>query len=121
MAAQSRPELAVLYSHGNAGNLSHRGPGLSAGCRHSCVSVLIYDYPGFGKSTGGARRRLLRRGRGWLELGSRTSQNLQPRDIVLVGASLGGAMASIWPNVRIAEALVLIKAFSSIPDMASHR
>ena len=43
---------AVLYSHGNAGNLSHRGPGIRHWQEHFGESVLIFDYPGYGKSAG---------------------------------------------------------------------
>jgi fermentation-respiration switch protein FrsA (DUF1100 family) len=40
---------------------------------------------------------------------------------LLVGASLGGAMATDVASRHDCRALVLIKAFSSVPDMASHR
>src|SRR5262249_32955120 len=43
---------AVLYCHGNAGNLSHRGLGISRWQQHLGLSVLIFDYPGYGYSGG---------------------------------------------------------------------
>src|SRR5262245_41224078 len=43
---------AVLYCHGNAGNLSHRGDAIHALRQILGESVLIFDYPGYGKSEG---------------------------------------------------------------------
>src|SRR5436305_2935746 len=43
---------ALLYLHGNAGNLSHRGPTIARLREVVRLSVLIIDYPGFGKSPG---------------------------------------------------------------------
>src|SRR5437879_4263752 len=43
---------AVLYSHGNAGNLSHRGYSIVKMRAALKTSVLIFDYPGYGKSDG---------------------------------------------------------------------
>src|SRR5207247_823933 len=45
---------AILYAHGNAGNLSQRGRGVVRWAIELNSSVLIYDYPGFGRSTGQA-------------------------------------------------------------------
>ena len=43
-----KPEL--LNSHGNAGNLSHRGPGMMRWSDELNASVLCYDYPGFDRT-----------------------------------------------------------------------
>src|SRR5262245_13698348 len=43
---------AMLYCHGNAGNLSHRGAGVGHWRRELGLPVLIFDYPGYGKSEG---------------------------------------------------------------------
>src|SRR5262249_1747260 len=43
---------AALYCHGNAGNLSHRGGGLTRWADLIGGSILIFDYPGYGHSTG---------------------------------------------------------------------
>jgi uncharacterized protein len=112
---------AVLYSHGNAGNLSHRGPGIVRWADTLGLSVLIYDYPGYGKSTGQAREEncyaAAEAAWTWLT----THEQFEPSRILLVGASLGGAMATDLASRHDCRALVLIKAFSSVPDMASYR
>src|SRR5262245_17313193 len=43
---------AVLYCHGNAGNLSYRGEALLQLRAALHQSILIFDYPGFGRSGG---------------------------------------------------------------------
>src|SRR5207244_7951593 len=50
-----------------------------------------------------------------------TEQKLDPGRIVLVGASLGGAVATDLAREHECRALVLLKAFTSIPDMAHSR
>jgi len=112
---------AVLYSHGNAGNLSHRGPGIVRWADSLGVSVLIYDYPGYGKSTGRPTEEncYAAAEAAWTWLGQH--EQIEPRNILLVGTSLGGAMAVDLAARHDCRAVVLIKAFSSIPDMATHR
>src|SRR5438270_13710090 len=47
-----RPENgAVLYSHGNAGNLSQRTEGVRRWMMLMRQAILIYAYPGYGCST----------------------------------------------------------------------
>ena len=46
------PTEAVLFCHGNAGNLSHRAPLIADWLHHLRMPVLIFDYPGYGKSEG---------------------------------------------------------------------
>jgi fermentation-respiration switch protein FrsA (DUF1100 family) len=112
---------ALLYSHGNALNLSHRGGSIVRWAQELKVSVLIYDYPGYGKSTGKPEEvncySAAEAAWDWLT----NQEKIDPQRIVLVGASLGGAMATELSAKHDCRALVLIKAFTSIPDMASHR
>ncbi len=112
---------AVLYCHGNAGNLSHRGPGLARWADTFDASVLIFDYPGFGRSTGVPTEQSCyaagEAAYNWLT----GEQHIDPRHVILVGASLGGAVATDLAREHDCRALVLIKAFTSIPDMAHAR
>lgn len=112
--------IGVLhYSHGNAGNLSGRC-GIIAALQQRGFSVLIYDYPGYGKSTGtpdeagcyAAGEAAYR----WLT----DAQRVAPADIVLWGKSLGAAVATDLALRLDHRALVLFSPFSSIPDMAQH-
>lgn len=110
---------AVLVSHGNGGNLSHRGTLMKNLHRHLGRSVLAYDYPGYGKSDGrpteagcylageAAHR--------WL-----TDERKVPADrVVLLGESLGGGVAVELATRHDHEALVLMFTFTSLPAAAS--
>ncbi len=46
------PGGVVLYAHGNAGNLSHRIPMAEVWRRDLGLSVLLFDYRGYGRSQG---------------------------------------------------------------------
>jgi fermentation-respiration switch protein FrsA (DUF1100 family) len=109
------------YSHGNAGNLSHRGPGLLRWASELNVSVLIYDYPGYGRSHGWATEEncyaAAEAAYQWLT----EVQKADPRQVLLLGASLGGSMAIEMARRHDHRAVILIKPFSSIPDMAQAR
>ncbi len=108
---------ALLFCHGNAGNVSNRVPVLST-LQRLGVSVLVFDYRGFGLSTGSpdeqgthedaraAYRHLVER-RGAL-----------PERIVIYGKSLGGAVASRLAAEVPSAAVVLDSAFSSIEEFA---
>lgn len=109
---------AVLFCHGNAGNLSQRSGDvrtLQAGLGRS---VLIFDYPGFGKSGGSPSEAGCRAAANaayrWL------SRSFEPNEIVLVGQSLGGGCATDLASRKPGSALVLFKTFTSIPDVAQH-
>nr|WP_255216346.1 alpha/beta hydrolase [Pseudenhygromyxa sp. WMMC2535] len=84
--------IAVLYCHGNAGNIGGRMPALE-GLRPLGVSVLIFDYRGYGESSGrptvpGTRLDVDAAWRHLVEV-----RGFTPAQIVLWGRSLGGAIA----------------------------
>jgi fermentation-respiration switch protein FrsA (DUF1100 family) len=109
---------AVLVSHGNGGNLSHRGR-LAADLRQWLGRpVLLFDYPGYGKCDGSpseagcyaAGDAAFR----WL-----TDQKGVPAGrVVLFGESLGGGVATELATRHDHEALVLAKSFTSLPAVA---
>src|SRR5947209_2696286 len=78
---------AVLYCHGNAGNLSHRGPGLARWADTFDASVLIFDYPGYGRSTGTPTERSCYAAGEAAYVWLADEKNIEPRRIVLIGAS----------------------------------
>src|SRR5436190_2902932 len=109
---------AILYAHGNAGNLSHRGRGVVRWATELNCSVLIYDYPGYGRSTGKVSEQTCyaaaQAAWDWLT----QEQKVAPAKVLLLGASLGGAMSIELARQHDCRAVVLLKAFTSIPDMA---
>jgi pimeloyl-ACP methyl ester carboxylesterase len=101
----------VLVAHGNGGNVSYYQALTSLFLGLGC-SVLMFDYPGFGRSDGQpseagchAAARLF-----YDELLRRT---VSPADIVLAGMSLGGAVAGRLATQVPHRALLLLSTFVS--------
>jgi uncharacterized protein len=113
-------DQTVLYFHGNAGNLSHRGGSILKIRDHLHAAVLIVDYPGYGKSQGVPTEatcyQTAHAAYDWLV----DTQKVEPGDIVIFGASLGGGVAVELASERDHRALVLVKTFTSLPDTASY-
>lgn len=108
---------AILYSHGNAGNLSGRGNSVQVYCNRG-HAVLIYDYPGYGKSTGKpTEKSIYAAGEACYQWLTATKQ-IPGKAITLYGGSLGGAVATDLATRHPARALVLVSTFTSFPDMA---
>ncbi len=83
----------LLFCHGNAGNISHRIDSIDIFNRLG-LSVLIFDYRGYGKSTGRpSEEGTYRDGEAaWRYLVD--VQKKKPEKIILFGESLGGAVAA---------------------------
>jgi hypothetical protein len=117
-----RPDQgALLYCHGNAGNLSHRSEQLRRWRDLMRLAVLIFDYPGYGRSAGKPTEAgcyaAASAAHDWL-----TGVMKVPGErIILYGGSLGGAVAINLAARRPYRALVLVSAFSSLADMARLR
>ena len=112
----------VIYFHGNAGNVGHRLPNAQALYKNCGCNVLLVEYRGYGKSEGKpgetgfyddartAMEYLTRRG------------DIDKRQIVVFGRSLGGAMALFLasdprygPLIRFC---VVENSFTNIPAIA---
>ena len=114
------PRAVVLFCHGNAGNVTNRIGTLHALHRRAGASVLVFDYRGYGRSEGSPDEEGIladaRAARTWLA----HREGIAETDIVLLGRSLGGAVAVDLAAADGARALVLESTFSSAPDMAAH-
>jgi fermentation-respiration switch protein FrsA (DUF1100 family) len=109
---------AVLYCHGNAGNLSHRGNAALLWQVSLEQAVLIFDYPGYGRSGGSPCESgcyaAADAAYAWLV----EVQRVPPDRILLMGGSLGGGVAVDLAARKPHRALILISTFTSIPDLA---
>ena len=111
-------QLTILFCHGNAGNISHRMETLSL-LNAMAANVLIFDYAGFGLSSGKASEVQTYRDveAAWRFLIEEKSA--KPEEIVLFGRSLGGAVAT-WLAVKERPgALILESTFASIIAMGA--
>ncbi|MBB6051879.1 alpha/beta hydrolase [Armatimonas rosea] len=109
---------ALLYCHGNAGDLSHRIVSANTLRRELEVSVLAIDYPGFGKSRGAPTEASCYAsalaGLTWLT----STQGFPLEQTLVLGKSLGGGVATeVALRHPTLKALILSRTFCSIPDM----
>lgn len=107
---------AVLYCHGNVGNLSHRTGEVQELMRTLRESVLVFDYPGYGKSEGVPSEAgcYAAADAAYDWLGERVAADR----VIIMGQSPGGGVATDVASRRTHRALVLAKTFTSVPDVA---
>jgi len=109
----------LLYMHGNAGNMSANA-GRVRRLASTGLSVFIFDYRGYGESTGGPpRKRLIDEDaeRAWTYLVR--ERGIQPSDIVIYGHSMGGAVGvDLASRHQDAGGLITESTIPSILDAA---
>jgi uncharacterized protein len=108
--------VVTLFLHGNAGNVTHRGPAMRE-IAAAGSSVLLLDYRGYGKSEGSPSESGLYRDAdaaySWL-----LAKGHAESAIVIHGESLGTAVAVDLASRKRCRALVLEAPFSSARDVA---
>jgi alpha-beta hydrolase superfamily lysophospholipase len=117
--ANMEPRAAVLYCHGNSGNISHNdmviAPLVEAG-----YAVLAWDYPGFGLSTGKPTHTSI------AEAGEKVFGAMMSRDdtkgkkVIVYGLSIGCQIAAklARDNTDRISALILDAGMVSFTEMA---
>ncbi len=117
-----RPDArrAILYCHGNGENVGMNADVVGQLSQALDASVFIFDYRGYGHSEGSpteagciadglaAQRWLAAR------IGQQTS------DVIVMGRSIGGAIATAVAAEQGARALVLVNSFSRMVDVAAN-
>ncbi len=110
------PRGTVLFFHGNAGNISHRLDSIAFWHKQG-FEVLIFDYRGYGRSSGTPSEA------GTYQDGQAlwdyllNERHADPEQIVLFGRSLGAAIAARIAYENAPRALILESVFSSVRDM----
>ncbi|MBN2296165.1 MAG: alpha/beta hydrolase [Pirellulales bacterium] len=114
------PNAVILFCHGNAGNITNRLPVMERLHDDVGASVLIFDYRGYGRSDGSPDEEGViqdaRAARAWLA----ERAGVDESEIVLLGRSLGGAVAVDLAAQDGARGLILQSTFTSIPDVAKY-
>jgi hypothetical protein len=109
---------AVLYMHGNGENLSTCGKALRNWRNELQMGVLGFDYPGFGHSTGTPDEQSCyasaQAAFDWIV----HAKGVAARDVVVIGQSMGGAMATEIASRQRCRMLLTSGAFTSFPDIA---
>ena len=110
-------DKVFLVCHGNAGNISHRLD-LATTLLETGAGVLLFDYRGYGQSSG-------RPTEAGLYADARAAydylrdQGHAATNIILFGESLGGAVAAQLASTTEVGGLVLLSTFTSIPDVGA--
>jgi fermentation-respiration switch protein FrsA (DUF1100 family) len=108
---------AVLYFHGNGGNISHRLDRTEMLVENLGLDVFLVDYRGYGRSSGSpSEAGLCADGDAIYE--AARARGFTPDHIVLFGESLGGAVAVETALKKPVRAIILEAPFLSIPRMA---
>lgn len=109
--------LVVLLFHGNAGNVSHRLDRAKLFAEHLGVDLFLVDYRGYGLSQGRpSEAGLFRDGLAIYDEARR--RGFRPERIVLLGESLGCAVAVEVALARPVAAVALETPFLSVPALA---
>lgn len=110
----------LLFCHGNGGTMSHLVD--QAAAFHGMgFAVLLFDYRGYGESDGSPSEANVyadaRAGLNWLT----DEKGIAADRIVILGHSLGGAVASRTAIGSGVRGVILESTFASIPEMAAYR
>jgi len=110
-------DRAVLVCHGNAGNISHRLD-LARLLLEAGASVLLFDYRGYGMSSGepGEEQTYRDAQAAWHWL---AQKGFAGSNIVAYGESLGGGVATELAVRETVGGLILQSTFTSIPDVGA--
>lgn len=115
--ASQNPGVAILFCHGNGGNISHRLPVYEL-LLETGAAVFAFDYRGYGQSKG----RPTEKGTyldaeaalAWL-----AKRGHAPSNVIVFGESLGGGIAAELATHQPVGGVVLQSTFTSIPDIGA--
>lgn len=111
-----RARATLIFSHGNAGNITHRLESLRI--FHALgLDTLIYDYRGYGASSGRASEAGLYRDASAAWDWVTDHKHVAPNRVLLFGRSLGGAVSARLASRVEAGGLILESTFTSVPDL----
>ena len=108
----------ILFCHGNAGNISHRIDSIRI-FHDLGMNVFIYDYRGYGKSTGKTTEKgtYCDAEAAWHYVTD--VEGIAGDTVVIFGRSLGGAVAAYLAAETSPCALIIESSFTSIPDLGA--
>lgn len=114
---QSR--AVVLYAHGNGENVAYLGPYLKQLSEELRLTIFAFDYRGYGRSEGSPSEQGILEDAAAAHAWVTKRTGLPANQIVLMGRSLGGAVAIDLAAKYGARGLVVQNTFTSLPDAAA--
>ena len=113
---------SVLHCHGNGENIAHVGSFTAKQISEVLqANVFIFDYRSFGKSEGAPTEEGVKEDADAALAWLCEKDGVQPADVIIVGRSLGGGLASYLAEKHGCKALILQRTFSSLPDVAARK
>lgn len=110
----------ILVSHGNAGCMENRLPLLPLLLQTGC-SVFMYDYEGFGSSTGSPSLEKICDDATAAYDYIVQELKVKPENILVYGESIGCGATSVLSTRRKVGAVILQSPFTSLPDAAGDK
>ncbi|MEM8960707.1 MAG: alpha/beta hydrolase [Acidobacteriota bacterium] len=116
-----RPEArgVMLYCHGNAGSIADR-LGVFRALGQLGLDIFAFDYRGYGRSTGSPTEKGLYSDAETAATYLLETRGIASRSLVILGHSLGGAVAIETARRCPAAALVVESSFTDVRDMARY-
>ncbi len=106
----------ILFFHGNAGNISYRLNYIQK-LHDIGFSLLFFDYPGFGNSTGIPNEDIcIKCGQAFYQYLIDTKK-FSNKEIIFYGESIGGSIASSVANIYNIKYLILQSTFTDIKEI----
>ena len=106
----------VIVFNGNGGNRAYRAP-LAAALRADGMSVLLFDYRGYGENAGSPTESGLAGDARAARAYAATRPDVDPRRLVYLGESLGSAVAIRLAAEQPPAALILRSPFASMVEV----
>ncbi len=113
-------QKVVLISHGNGGNLTNRIP-LIAMFLEEGLSVFIYDYEGYGRSSGSPSvQKICQNGSAAYDL-LLAQMGYKANQIIVFGESLGSGVSCDVASKHEVAAIILQSPFATLRDLAREK
>jgi len=109
-------DKCILFFHGNAGNISFRMNYIEKFSELG-FSLLFFDYPGFGLSTGvPSEKHCIKCSEGFYKF-LINEKNFLNKNIIFYGESIGGSIATSLSNICNIKYLIIQSTFTDIKEI----